>query len=75
MVDSFWRARNKLDSNSIYQALETGAQVPREATKTSQFEDAVNRKAEVNKYENLTHINYQKRLIQASYQELKHITT
>ena len=53
MVDSFWRARNKLDSNSIYQALETGAQVPREATKTSQFEDAVNRKAEVNKYENL----------------------
>ena len=53
MVDSFWRARNKLDSNSIYQALETGAQVPREATKTSQFEDAINRKAEVNKYENL----------------------
>ena len=49
MVDSFWRARNKLDSNAIYQALDTGAQVPREATKTSQFEDAVNRKAEVNK--------------------------
>lgn len=62
MVDSFWRARNKMDSNSIYNALETGAQVPREATKTSQFEDAVNRKAEVNKYENLNAYQLSKEL-------------
>lgn len=62
MVDSFWRAKNKMDSKSLYNALETGETIPKESIKTPQFEDAVIRKQSVNKFENLTPFQLSKQL-------------
>lgn len=52
LVDAFWKSK-RLDANSIYGAISTGATVPNESKNTPAFTDALIRHQDTTRFENL----------------------
>jgi hypothetical protein len=52
LVDAFWKAKRP-DQNSIYNAIATGATIPKESKNTPAFTDALIRHQDTTRFENL----------------------
>ena len=52
LVDAFWKSK-RLDANSIYGAISTGATIPNESKNTPAFTDALIRHQDTTRFENL----------------------
>lgn len=52
LVDAFWKSK-RLDTNSIYNSLATGAIIPKESKNTPAFTDALIRHQDTTRFENL----------------------
>ena len=52
LVDAFWKSK-RLDANSIYGAISTGATIPNESKNTPAFHDALIRHQDTTRFENL----------------------
>lgn len=52
LVDAFWKSK-RLDANSIYNSLATGATIPNESKNTPAFTDALIRHQDTTRFENL----------------------
>lgn len=52
LVDAFWKSK-RLDANSIYGAISTGATIPNESKNTPAFSDALIRHQDTTRFENL----------------------
>jgi len=52
LVDAFWKSK-RLDANSIYNSLATGATIPKESKNTPAFTDALIRHQDTTRFENL----------------------
>ena len=52
LVDAFWKSK-RLDANSIYNSLATGATIPNESKNTPAFSDALIRHQDTTRFENL----------------------
>ena len=52
LVDAFWKSK-RLDANSIYNSLATGAIIPKESKNTPAFTDALIRHQDTTRFENL----------------------